>query len=188
MPINSVEATIYHVYEHHFHETLLHNTNLTQQERLAILNHAFFEVYFMKLHQKIGKLNLTQEEAIICANNENSNYTNIHPCLANAALTFKKLPKFLFELFNTKDVTKYEWGKIHKHTFKTVPWSEIPLLNKIWGREIPAAGNSRTVNVAILTHQTKSYNSIAGPVVRFITDLNQTYFSIDSGETDRVTS
>lgn len=29
MPINSVEATIYHVYEHHFHETLLHNTNLT---------------------------------------------------------------------------------------------------------------------------------------------------------------
>lgn len=69
-------------------------------------------------------------------------------------------------------MTKYEWGIIHQHTFKTVPWSEIPVLKKIWGREIPAAGNSRTVNVAILTHQTKSYNSIAGPVVRFITDLN----------------
>ncbi len=44
------------------------------------------------------------------------------------------------------------------------------------------------MNVAILTHQTKSYNSIAGPVFRFITDLNETYFSYDTGQSDRVTS
>lgn len=72
--------------------------------------------------------------------------------------------------------------------FKSVPWSDIPVLKNIWGREIPAGGNSRTVNVAILTHQTKSYNSIGGPVIRFITDLDETYYSIDTGESDRVTS
>ena len=41
------------------------------------------------------------------------------------------------------------------------------------------------MNVGILTHQTKSYNSIAGPVFRFITDLNRTIFSFDLGQSDR---
>lgn len=91
-------------------------------------------------------------------------------------------------MFGTLDHTKFEWGKIHQHVFKAVPWSDIPGLKNIWGREIPAGGNSRTVNVAILTHQTKSYNSIGGPVIRFITDLDETYYSIDTGESDRVTS
>lgn len=142
----------------------------------------------MKLHERIGKFNLTNEERLVCSNKENQNYTSLHPCLANAALAFKKLPQLLFALFHTHNESEYQWGKIHQHTFKTVPWSDIPVLKNIWGREIPAGGNSRTLNVAILTHQTKSYNSIAGPILRFITDLNETYFWIDTGESDRVTS
>ncbi len=42
--------------------------------------------------------------------------------------------------------------------------------------------------MAILTHQVKSYNAVGGPVFRFITDLNETYFSFDTGESDRVSS
>lgn len=83
---------------------------------------------------------------------------------------------------------EYQWGKIHQHVFKAIPWSDVPLLGNIWTRYAPAGGNSRTVNVAILTHQTNSYNSIAGPVFRFITDLNRTEFSLDAGESDRVYS
>ena len=85
------------------------------------------------------------------------------------------------EIFGTKDYTQYKWGKIHQHTYKSMPWSDIPLLKYIWARQTPAGGNSRTINVGILTHQTKSYNSIGGPVFRFITDLNETYFSYDTG-------
>lgn len=106
--------------------------------------------------------------------------------MANAALSFKKLPAILESLFGTKDETQYQWGKIHKNVFKAVPWSDIPGLKWIWGRESEAGGNSRTLNVGILTHQTKSYNSVGGPVFRFITDLNETYFSFDTGESDRV--
>lgn len=31
MPKDSVEASIYHVFEHHFHETLLQSTELSVQ-------------------------------------------------------------------------------------------------------------------------------------------------------------
>lgn len=142
----------------------------------------------MNLHERIGKNNLTEQERVICANSESNNYTQLHPCLANAALSFKKLPKLLEDLFKTKDYKQFEWGKIHRHTWKSVPWSDIPVLKNIWGRQTPAGGNSRTLNVAILTHQTKSYDSIAGPIIRFITDLQETYYSIDTGESDRVAS
>lgn len=29
---------------------------------------------------------------------------------------------------------------------------------------------------------------MAGPVIRFITDIDETYYSIDTGESDRITS
>ena len=38
----SVEASIYHVWEHEFQETLLLQTSLAQVERESIINHAFF--------------------------------------------------------------------------------------------------------------------------------------------------
>jgi hypothetical protein len=59
-----------------------------------------------------------------------------------------------------------------------VPFGEIPGLSKIWQRNFAAGGNSRTLNVAILTHQSKSYNSLGSPAFRFVTDLNTTYFGL----------
>ena len=149
------------------------------------MNHAFFEIYLFNLYVKIGEGQLTEEEKILCANSENKNLTHIHPCLANVALSFQKLPALLHEVFHTNDVSEYQWEKIHKNTFKSVPWSDVPVLKNIWARESPGSGNSRTLNVGILTHQTKSYNSIAGPIFRFITDMNRTLFSFDTGESDR---
>lgn len=49
-------------------------------------------------------------------------------------------------------------------------------------------GNSRTPNVAIITHQSKSYKSVGDAVGRLITDLDTTYFSFDLGNTDRLSS
>lgn len=121
-------------------------------------------------------------------NQHSSNYTNIHSCLANVVVAFKELPDILEEMFGTKNIEEYQWGKIHQHVFKSVPFSEVPLLKNLWERRVPTPGNSRTLNVGILTHQTKSYKSIAGPVFRFITDLNRTIFSFDLGETDNIFS
>lgn len=103
---------------------------------MAILNHAFFEIYLFNLYTKIGEGKLTDEERIICTNNHNNNLTSIHPCLANAALSFRRLPKDLEQLFGSKNLKDYEWGKIHKHTFKSIPFGDIPGLNKIWGRQV----------------------------------------------------
>jgi len=61
-------------------------------------------------------------------------------------------------------------------------------LKNIWARDYEKGGNSRTLNVAILTHQTKSYNSIGSPVFRFITDFNRTLYSLEMGESDRILS
>lgn len=61
-------------------------------------------------------------------------------------------------------------------------------MKNIWERNIPAGGNSRTLNVGITTHQVKSYSSIGGPVFRFITDLNRTIFSFDTGESASIFS
>lgn len=88
----------------------------------------------MKLHERIGNFNLTAQEAVICTNSNTNNFTEVHPCLVNAALAFKKLPALLENLYGTKDESQYEWGKIHKNIFKAIPWSEIPLLKSIWGR------------------------------------------------------
>jgi hypothetical protein len=91
-------------------------------------------------------------------------------------------------LFGTTDIEKYKWGTIHNQVYKVVPWGEIPILKNIWARDYPKGGNSRTLNVAIMTHQSKSYNSIGSPVYRFITDFNTTLYSLEMGESDRILS
>lgn len=134
----------------------------------------------MKLFVKIGSNSLTDEEEIVCAN-ARLNQTQAHPCLANAAHVFKKLPSLLEEVFGTPKVEQWQWGTIHQHSYKSIPFTDLPVLKHIWGRKTPAGGNSRTVNVGITTYQTKSYESLGGPVFRFISDLNRTIFTFDTG-------
>ena len=87
----------------------------------------------------------------------------------------------LEKLFNTPKVEEWKWGIIHQHSYKSIPFTDLPVLKNIWGRRTPAGGNSRTVNVGITTYQTKSYDSLGGPVFRFISDLNRTIFTLDTG-------
>jgi acyl-homoserine lactone acylase PvdQ len=106
----------------------------------------------------------------------------------SVALALKKLPNELKSVFESESHEDYKWGTIHNQYYKIVPWGELPLLNKIWQRNHPVGGNSRTLNVAIQTHQSKSYNSIASPAFRFISDINKTYYSLEVGESDRILS
>lgn len=66
--------------------------------------------------------------------------------------------------------------------------SDVPLLNKIWSRSYPTGGNSRTLNVGIMTHQSKGYHNVGNPVFRLVTDLNETYYTMDAGVSDRIFS
>ena len=45
----------------------------------------------MELFVKIGSGELADEERVVCTNAQ-LNQTQTHPCLANAAFVFKKLP------------------------------------------------------------------------------------------------
>lgn len=69
-----------------------------------------------------------------------------------------------------------------------MPFSEVPFLNKFLGRSFKAGGNSRTLNVAIFSPPAHQYESFASPAFRFITDLNRTLYSIETGQTDRAFS
>lgn len=67
----------------------------------------------------------------------------------------------------------------------------MPGLRGIWERQTPYGGNSRTLNVGIMTHQSKGdnkYRSVAGPVFRLVTDLNTTEWSLDLGNSDNIFS
>lgn len=69
-----------------------------------------------------------------------------------------------------------------------MPWTEIPLIEKIWGRKIPSSGNSQTLNVGIHSFQKKNFDSFGSAVFRMITDIDTTYYSVNTGTSDRVRS
>ncbi len=129
---NSTETSLYHIWERLLQSSLLVQTDLNEQEREAIINHAFFENYLFRLFEKIHNKKLGEEEAKVCRNQETNNYTQIHPCEAVIALAFKRIPEEAEKIFGTEDVTQYHWGKIHLATYKSIPFSDIPGLNKIW--------------------------------------------------------
>ena len=69
-----------------------------------------------------------------------------------------------------------------------IPWSEVPVIGRIWNRDFPRGGNSRTLSVAIFTHQSRNYFSRGSPSFRFVSDIETSWFNLEVGETDRVTS
>jgi hypothetical protein len=54
-------------------------------------------------------------------------------------------------------------------------------LKHLYERASKGKGNGRTLNVGMLTHQTKSFNTIAGAVFRMISDIDKTIFTFDTG-------
>ena len=49
MAKDSIEASIYHVYEKILHDSMLTMTSLSEYERGAIVSHAFYENYFFRV-------------------------------------------------------------------------------------------------------------------------------------------
>lgn len=185
---DSIEASLYHVWEYLFQHSLFKLVDLTEEEVHAIVNHGYFENYQFLLLEKIGMGKLSNEERAVCESHETQKLKDLHPCEASALLAFKELPNELSKLFGSDDLEDCRWGVIHNQMFKIIPMSDIPVLRSIWQRSYPTGGNSRTLNVAILTHQSKSYHSLGNAVFRLITDLNDTYYSLDAGESDRIFS
>lgn len=185
---DSIQPSYYHVWEYNFQHSLFQLVKLTQEEIHAIINHGFFENYQFTLLEKVAKGTLTAQEDNVCRSIHTAKYPKYHSCEVSVALAIKNLPSQLKNVFGTEDHSRYLWGNIHQQQYKIVPYGEIPLLSKIWQRNFPVGGNSRTLNVAIQTHQSKSYNSIASPAFRFVTDINTTYFGLEMGESDRIHS
>lgn len=128
--------------------------------------------------EQFGENRLTDEERIICESRETKKYPKYHPCEVAVALAFRNLPSELNSVFGTSDHGQYKWGTIHYQDYKIVPYSDLPLIGKIWNRNFPKGGNSRTLSVSILTHQSKSYKSMATPNFRMVTDIDKTLFSL----------
>lgn len=182
------EPSIYTIWEHEFQKLLLQNAGLAEQERIAITNHAFFELYYFKLVEKLARNNeTTVDDKLLCLNEYNKGSPK-NPCIVNMLLAFNQLEASLKEWFGTLDNSQWKWGSIHKKTFTYVPWTEIPGVGSLFNRKIPAHGNSRTLNVGIHSYQKKSFETFATAIFRLVTDMNRTFYSVDLGVSDRVTS
>lgn len=53
MEVDSIESTLYHIWERLLQNSFLVDSDLNEQEREAIINHAFFENYQFRLFEKI---------------------------------------------------------------------------------------------------------------------------------------
>lgn len=62
------------------------------------------------------------------------------------------------------------------------------MIGKYWNRHIPASGNSQTLNVGIHSFQKKSFDSFGSAIFRLVTDIDTTYYSVNTGTSDRVRS
>jgi acyl-homoserine lactone acylase PvdQ len=188
MDRKSVEASIYHVFEHVLLNSLLTTTALSEQERTSIITHAFFENYYFNLLERFGQDRLEEDDRTVCLSTETAKLSSLHSCEAAIALAFKNVPAQLKEEFGHEDIEQYQWGTIHNQKYAIIPFTEIPLINKVWNRNFPVGGNSRTLNVAIFVYPAQKFTSFASPAFRFITDMNTTYYSLETGQSDRVLS
>lgn len=88
---NKFEPSIYTVWEHEFQKLLLVDKGLSDEERIAITNHAFFEIFYFNLIRRLSADNTTnQEDKLLCSNDLNVGSTK-NPCIVNIIIAFNKL-------------------------------------------------------------------------------------------------
>jgi penicillin amidase len=66
----------------------------------------------------------------------------------------------------------WQWGAIHQSTFQHVPFSEINLLDRVFGRRISSPGSENSVNVAVSRYRPmEGFEQTFGAVFRQVMSL-----------------
>ncbi|KRW99262.1 hypothetical protein PPERSA_03968 [Pseudocohnilembus persalinus] len=109
-----------------------------------------------------------------CENQYNKNVTG-NKCYYDVILA----------LFQTLDYIKINqvqtYGQLHQRTFKHQPFSNVPILNRIFERSIPASGTGDTPNVGPLDDNFKSIYSCNFRAVFNMDEKGKNYWILDTG-------
>lgn len=90
-----------------------------------------------------------------------------------AALALTTLDEALNELDKSQgDARDWQWGALHRATFQHLPFSEVNLLDRVFGRRIPSAGSENSVDVAASRYKPmEGFEQTFGAVFRQVMSL-----------------
>lgn len=85
-----------------------------------------------------------------------------------AALAQASLHDALKELDKWQgDESRWQWGELHQATFQHLPFSDVNLLDRVFGRRIPSPGSENSVDVAASRYKPmKGFEQTFGAVFR----------------------
>ncbi|KRX06020.1 hypothetical protein PPERSA_01098 [Pseudocohnilembus persalinus] len=93
------------------------------------------------------------------------------------------------------DFNKWQYGTIHRHTFKHIPFSDVSFLSYMYSRSFPHSGNENTVNPSASRYgdsePLNKFNGIVSGNLKTIFDLSdrqEDYWIIDTGNDESVFS
>ncbi len=178
-PTDSIAATIYHAWFMQLGRAMFEDD----------LRGSLYDDFAERKHP-IFLINLfTQPDNVWC---DNFLTTPTETCADTAQ---KALDRALDDLEKRlgKNMSKWEWGKIHRTEYPHSPFSEVGILKPFFHREIPNGGDTYTVNVAPTRYTNKEnpYLQFHVPSYRQIvdlSDLNNSRFMHTTGQSGNVFS
>ena len=186
MSLDSVAASVWSVWQKLYHNQLFRADISDEIERQKFSNTVFLEHYRFARLREWAKSDPKEIDDLICQlPGEEEGHDQRPRCIYAIFKALEQTCDYLQEQYGSNP-SDWAWGKIHKMQYGHLPFSQMPLLKKIFHLEGPAAGNSRTLNVAIYD-EANSFDPAYSANYRMIVDLSKlenSLFTIDTGISD----
>lgn len=178
MNTDSFQAVIYNLWMFHFQRNLLSSIQNEVIHKKTV--HFFgFEQYILKRVEGWAKNEATLNDTV-CFSYISRNYKN-HECASLILLSLitvhEKVSKGGYK----------KWGDLYNSFYPHRPFSNTPLAS-IFEKKVPAAGNGATLNVAYGSWHKDEFQSDCSANMRFISDLEKTYYIVDTGVSENLFS
>lgn len=170
---DSTEAGLFGLFEMQFHRLLMKSVE-SEKDRLTLINHLYLDHFiFRAFNQSTSEsYRFRKEDQVVCSNS--SSFLPNNPCGDAILVAFEKA---------AREWGSRSWGSLHHRLYKHSVFGDSPLAF-IFNSRHPFGGNARTPNVATYGSHKKQdgyFDAIIGASFRLVTDLNQTYWMLDTG-------
>lgn len=175
MGADSAGAAIYAVWRRHLKERLFGEALRGNWNRS-----------FEQLYLDAAAENVPEESLIAALKTPNSQWcgaqNTVRDCEQVLRLTLDSSLREL-EKLQGKQISDWTWGAVHKMAFQHTPFSEVKVLDKIFGRKLPNGGSVETVNVADMNYKASvGYEQRLGATFRQIIQFDDYQFINSTGQ------
>lgn len=175
MSADSAGAAIYAVWRRHLKQRLFSGA------LQANWNRAFEQRYLDAVAE-----NVPEESLIAVLKTRDSHWcaaqNAVPDCEQALRLTLDSSLREL-EKLQGKQISAWTWGAVHTTAFQHTPFSEIKVLDKVFGRKLPNGGSVATVNVADANYKASiGYEQRLGATFRQIMQFDDYQFINSTGQ------